>query len=112
LPDIDQQFVARYASQGLVTVAINPGGLGGVSGGESTDDMAGVQAYVEGLDLALLPVGIETTSHYREWTANYTGANPFPIDIIVDKRGIIRYVAREYDAPTMHTVVQQLLAEP
>jgi hypothetical protein len=108
---MDQAFVQRYASQGLVAVALNPGGLGGIQGNESTDDMAGVQAYVEHLGVQDLPIGIETTSHYTEWTANYTGSNPFPIDIIVDKRGIVRYVAREYDAPTMHAIVQQLLAE-
>lgn len=108
---MDQQFVQRYGAQGLVTVALNPGGLGGVQGNEATDDMAGVQAYVEALDLEHLPVGIESTAHYTEWTANFTGANPFPIDIIVDKRGIVRYVAREYDAPTMHAVIQELLAE-
>lgn len=73
--------------------------------------MAGVQAYVENLDVQLLPVGIESTAHYTEWTANYTGSNPFPIDILVDKQGIVRYVAREYDAPSMHEMVQLLLAE-
>ena len=78
---------------------------------ESTVFVTDVQAYVENLDVQLLPIGIESTSHYTEWTANYTGANPFPIDIIVDKQGIVRYVAREYDAPTMHAVVQELLAE-
>ena len=108
---MDQQFVQEYADDGLVAVALNPGGIGAITGGGSTDDMAGVQAYVEHLDVSLLPIGIESTSHYTEWTANYTGANPFPVDIIVDKQGIIRYVAREYDAPTMHTVVQALLAE-
>jgi hypothetical protein len=111
LPDLDVQFVQKYAADGLVTVALDPGGIGGISGGAGTDDMAGVQAYVENLDLTMLQVGLETTSHYTEWTANYTGANPFPIDIIVDKQGIIRYVAREYDAPAMHAVLQQLLAE-
>ena len=95
-----------------MAVALNPGGLGGVRGNESTDDLPGVQAYAEGLDLEALPIGLETTAHYRSWTANYTGANPFPIDIIVDKKGIVRYVAREYDAPAMHAVVQKLLAEP
>ena len=111
MPDIDQQFVSQYLDDGLVAVALNPGGLGGIQGNESTDDMAGVQAYVENLDVSLLPIGLEETAHYTEWTANYTGANPFPIDIIVDKQGIVRYVAREYDAPTMHTIVQELLAE-
>lgn len=109
---MDQQFVQRYADEGLRAVALNPGGLGGIRGGESTDDMAGVQIYAAALGVRELPIGIEATSHYTEWTANYTGSNPFPVDIIVDKRGIVRYVAREYDAPTMHTLIQQLLAEP
>ncbi|HEU5056201.1 MAG TPA: hypothetical protein VFU21_06740 [Kofleriaceae bacterium] len=94
-----------------MAVALNPGGLGGIQGNESTDDMAGVQAYVENLDVSLLPIGMEETAHYSEWATNFPGANPFPIDIIVDKQGIVRYVAREYDAPTMHTIVQELLAE-
>ena len=108
---MDQQFVQQYKDKGLVSVALNPGGLGAIRGGMSTDDMAGVQAYVENLNLKVLPVGIEMTSNYVQWTANFTGANPFPVDIIVDKKGIVRYVAREYDAPTMHAMVQKLLAE-
>ena len=103
--------MTEYLDDGLVAVAVNPGGLGGVQGNESTDDMAGVQAYVENLDVNLLPIGLEETAHYTEWATNFPGANPFPIDIIVDKQGIVRYVAREYDAPTMHTIVQELLAE-
>ena len=103
--------MSEYLDDGLVAVAVNPGGLGGIQGNESTDDMAGVQAYVENLDVSLLPIGIEETAHYPEWASNFPGANPFPIDIIVDKQGIVRYVAREYDAPTMHTIVQELLAE-
>lgn len=103
--------MSEYLDDGLVAVAVNPGGLGGVQGNESTDDMAGVQAYVENLDVSLLPIGLEETANYTEWATNFPGANPFPIDIIVDKQGIVRYVAREYDAPTMHTIVQELLAE-
>ncbi|MEK6609045.1 MAG: hypothetical protein AABZ30_15410 [Myxococcota bacterium] len=99
-----------YADQGLQVVAIDPGGIGGIRGLASTDDMAGVQAYAENLGLSY-PVGLETTAHYTEWAANFTGANPFPVDILVDKAGIIRYVAREYDAPTMRALVEELLAE-
>jgi hypothetical protein len=108
---MDEQFVRRYGPQGLAAVALDPGGIGGIAGGTGTDDLAGVQRYAAGLGVQLLPIGIETTAHYREWTANFTGSNPFPVDIIVDKQGIIRYVAREYDAPAMHEMVQQLLAE-
>ena len=110
MPDIEDRFARKYKGQGLAVVGVNPGGRGGLRGGPSTDDMGGVQRFTENLGVTY-PVGVEATSNYPAYNRNFRGANPFPIDIIVDKQGIVRYVAREYDAPTMHTVVQQLLAE-
>jgi hypothetical protein len=107
---MEEQFWSVYKDQGLEIVAVDPGGLGAIQGGASTDDLPGVQAYVEHLDISY-PVGLETTANYALYKANFVGQNPFPVDIIVDKNGIIRYIAREYDAPTMHQVVQELLAE-
>jgi len=59
-------------------------------------------------------VGTELTGQgsYLEVTAIYEGSNPFPVNILVDKQGIIRYVAREYDPFTMDAVIQELLAAP
>ena len=91
-------------------IALDPGGIAGINGGASTDDMAGLQAYVEHLVISY-PVGLEETSNYVGYKTNFVGQNPFPVDIIVDKNGIIRYIAREYDAPTMLAIVDQLLAE-
>lgn len=54
---------------------------------------------------------MEETSNYELFTDNFTGTNPYPVDIIVDKKGIIRYVAREYDPDRMTEVIEQLLAE-
>ena len=60
------------------------------------------------------PVATELTGQgsYGEITAVYEGSNPFPVNIIVDKQGIIQYVAREYDPFTTDALVQQLLAAP
>ncbi len=36
---------------------------------------------------------------------------PFPLDVIVDQQGIVRYVAAEYDPDAMRAVIEELLAE-
>ena len=60
------------------------------------------------------PVATELTGQgsYSEVTAVYEGSNPFPVNILVDKQGVIQYVAREYDPFTMDALVQELLARP
>jgi hypothetical protein len=99
LPDFEDRFWREYRDQGLVVVGVNPGGRGGLRGGPSTDDLAGVGQFTG------------KTSNYTSFTENYQGANPFPVDIIVDRTGTIRYIAREYDPATMTAVIEELLAE-
>lgn len=76
-------------------------------------NIPGLTEYVEWLDVTF-PVATEVTGEgtYAEITANYEGSNPFPVNILIDKQGTIRYIAREYDPFTMHNIVQELLAEP
>jgi len=69
-----------------------------------------VQNFVSTLGVTF-PVGVEETSTYELFTASYKGVNPYPVDVIVDKQGIIRYVAREYDPVAMDAMIKQLLAE-
>ena len=100
---MNEQFWLPYKDQSVQVVAIDAN--------VPNDTMGGVQAYVEHLVIDF-PVGIEqTTTNYDSYKTNFSGQNPFPIDIIVDKQGIIRYIAREYDAPTMLQIVDELIAE-
>jgi hypothetical protein len=108
LPDIEDRFARKYKSQGLVVVGVNPGGRGGLRGGPSTDDIGGVQRFTENLGVSY-PVGVETTSNYPAYNRNFRGANPFPIDIIVDRDGTIVYIAREYDPVAMTAMIEKLL---
>jgi hypothetical protein len=110
LPDFEDRFWREYRDQGLVVVGVNPGGRGGLRGGPSTDDLAGVGQFTGKMGVTY-PVGLEETSNYTSFTENYQGANPFPVDIIVDRTGTIRYIAREYDPATMTAVIEELLAE-
>ncbi len=99
---METEFWQAYRDQGLLVAALNPNG----------DDMTLLTSYVEDLHVTY-PVGLESeeTATYDALVANYRGRNPYPVDVIVDKRGIIRYVAREYDAPRMREVIEALLAE-
>lgn len=81
---------------------------------DSDDDdyqqMSEVQNFCETLGVTY-PAGLEETQVYEQFRSNFDGTNPFPLDVIVDKQGIIRYVAREYDPVAMDAVIQELLAE-
>ncbi len=103
LPDIEERFWQAYKDRGLDIIALNPR--------ESTDEIGEVQAYCESLRVTM-PLGIEEpASTYAAITANFVGPNPFPVNVIVDKEGIVRYVTHEYDPGAMLEMIEQLLAE-
>jgi hypothetical protein len=110
LPDIEERFWRKYRDKGLVVVGVNPGGRGGVRGAASTDDIAGVQRFTDKLGVTF-GVGLEQTANYLRFVENFRGANPFPVDVIVDRSGTIVYVAREYDPAAMEQVIERLLAQ-
>jgi peroxiredoxin len=110
LPELEDRFWRKYRDAGLVVVGLNPGGRGGLRGGESTDDLGGVQAFTGKMGVTF-PIGLEETSNYPAFAENFRGANPFPVDIIVDREGVIRYIAREYDPNAMSRIIEALLAE-
>lgn len=106
---MDDRFWRKYRDKGLVVVGVNPGGRGGIQGDDATDDMGGVQRFTEKLGVTFR-VGLEQTGNYRRFTENFRGANPFPVDVILDRNGIVAYVAREYDPAAMEVVIQKLLS--
>lgn len=89
-------------AKGLKVVAIDANG----------DDPTALAWYVSNRHVTY-PVGSEdtTTPTYKAVVANYKGLNPFPVDIVVGKDGNIAYIAREYDPPTLDTVIQAELAK-
>ncbi len=109
MPDIEDRFWAKYKDRGLVVVGVNPGGRGGIRGEPSTDDLGGVQRFTENLGVTYR-VGLEQTGNYVAFADNFRGANPFPIDVVVDRDGRIAYIAREYDPDGISAVLDKLLA--
>ncbi|ACY18738.1 choice-of-anchor D domain-containing protein [Haliangium ochraceum] len=103
LPDVQERIWQPYRDQGLHVVALNPR--------ETTEQIDQVQVYADNIRVGF-PLGIEdATSTYQAVTSNFPGPNPFPVDVIVDKSGIVRYVSHEYDPEAMLTMIEQLLAE-
>jgi hypothetical protein len=106
LPDIQNQFADVYGPQGLEVVAIDP---------DSDDYLAPASvadfAAIHGLTIPVLVQETAITPTYSTIEGIFDGANPYPVDILIDKTGIIRYVAREYDPVAMDDLIQELLAE-
>ncbi len=74
---------------------------------------AGVQTFCEHIG-ATFTIGTEdlSTTTYASFVANYKGLNPFPVDIVVGKDGMITYISREYDGDGMQRAVDAALAAP
>ena len=91
-----------YGDQGLVVLGVSGDGLG-------TESPATVAAFGEqtGVTFPLL-LGDTTFGDY----AKSDGAiSPYPLDVIVDRDGVVRYLRRQFDAAGMVATVEQLLAE-
>ncbi len=38
--------------------------------------------------------------------------SPYPLEVVVDRQGIIRYVSREFDLAALESIVEEVVAEP
>jgi hypothetical protein len=106
LPDIQTQIVDVYGPQGLKAIAIDPDS-------DDYEDPSAVAAFTANQGV-YYPVTVQETAitpTYSTIEGIYDGANPYPVDILVDKNGIIRYVSREYDPEGMLDLIPVLLAE-
>lgn len=85
----------------MQVVAIDPNG----------DDIVGVQQFVEHSN-ASYPIGLEDlqTPTYKGFTTNFRGLNPYPVDVVVGKDGLVTYVGREYDPIALQQAVDAALA--
>jgi len=99
-------LVDEYADDGLVAIALD-------NDSQDYAAMESVAAFVANQGV-YYPVAVEETAEtptYSTIEGIYDGANPYPVDILVDKQGIIRYIAREYDPVALEEKIIELLAE-
>lgn len=76
------------------------------------DAMDGVQRFVANLRTTF-PIGLEdpATTTYAALNQHFKGANPFPVDFVVNQEGKIVYIAREYDPDGITAAIDALLAK-
>ncbi len=85
-------------------VALNPDNT-------EVENIGAVAEFAYDLDIHF-PIGVETgDSAYDLFQANYDGANPYPTDVIIDRDGIIRFVAVEYDPVALEDALLEVLFE-
>ncbi len=92
-----------YEGDGVQVLGLSGGGLFG------TESAATITAFRDQTNVSFpLLLGDNTSGQY----ANPDGSiSPYPIDVIVDKQGTIRYLRHEFDAEAMRAMIEQLLAE-
>ncbi len=86
-----------------MVIGINPGGLTG-------GDQQYVQEYASnlGLDFAIYMDG---DGSYQQYAFTESIA-PFPLDVVVDKSGVIQLIKRDFDIDLLLDTVMMALEEP
>ncbi len=103
-PDIDKQIYRTRKNKGVEVIGINPGKL--MLGGEGP---VTVKMFAKQTDITF-PIGFDKGRSYLNFRMG-KAISPFPLDVIIDKRGKVRYVKRRYDLASMRAMVDKLLAE-
>ncbi|MFT7520971.1 MAG: hypothetical protein ACI9MC_003122 [Kiritimatiellia bacterium] len=56
------------------------------------------------------PVFMDESNTYNRYDQTAASA-PFPLDVVIDKRGVVRYVSTRYEPEKIETVIEQLMDE-
>ncbi len=81
----------------------------GLSGGGlfGTESSVTVQAFKEQTGVTF-PLLLNDSSYFEY--ARSSAISPFPLDVILDGEGTIRYLQREFDGDAMRDTIESLLA--
>lgn len=90
--------------EGVIVLGLSGGGL---FGGESAET---VRAFRDQTGVTF-PLLLGDRSYFEYGDAGGR-ISPFPLDVIVDRRGVVRYVRAEFDGEAMEATIERLLAEP
>lgn len=102
-PDIETEIWQPFQDEGVVVLGLSGGGLFG------TESAATIEAFRDQTNVTFpLLLGDNTVGAYAKPDGSIS---PYPVDVIVDRDGVIRYLRHEFDAEAMRAVIEQLLAE-
>lgn len=102
-PDLERNVWQPLRDQGVVVVGLNAGGF------YAGDDDARISKFIEETGVTFR-VARDEAGTFREYSAG-SRLSPFPLDVLVDRTGTIRYLTREYDADVVRNEIDRLLAE-
>ena len=58
------------------------------------------------------PIGYTTDNSYQSFRAGGDSSiSPFPLDVVIDRKGAIRYISREYEPSQLQAAIDAALAE-
>lgn len=85
-------------------IGLNTGGL---FGGESDSILTQFKEQAG----VTFPIGRTTDNSYSGFRSGNVGLSPFPLDVVIDRQGNIRYISREYDPAELGAVIEAALAQ-
>ena len=102
-PDLETELWQKYRDQGVVVLGMSGGGLFG------QESAATLSAFVEQTGVTF-PI-LREDQTYFEYDVPEGAISPFPLDVIIDRQGTIRYLRHEFDGAAMDQTIQRLLTE-
>lgn len=78
-----------YKSQAVTVIGLS---TGGIMGG---DDPARIQTFIDQTGVTF-PMAQDFGQSYGDWVQT-PSASPFPLDIVIDRQGVVLYVSHEYN---------------
>mgnify|MGYP000220795759 CR=1 FL=1 len=103
-PDIETKLWQRYNDRDDVLVLGMAGP--GVFGTESAETVGAFQEQTQ----VSFPLLLQDTTRSKLAFSD-AAISPYPLDVILDRDGTIRYLRREFDVGAMEATLEQLLAE-
>ena len=101
VPDLEQSIASHYQDRDDVVVLLaNAGDGSGV-----------IQSFLQQARTELPSLMDQQESVYRHYRPTAETYAPFPIQVVIDGSGTIRYLRSQYDAQAVRYVIDQILRE-
>ncbi|MCB9794903.1 MAG: redoxin domain-containing protein [Alphaproteobacteria bacterium] len=97
MPDLYESVLAEFEGQGLVSWLVNPGERAEVA----------LEFVVEAG--APMPVLLDLDSALYSTYPQEPATPPFPVHVVIDREGVVRYLARSYDAAALREALREAL---
>jgi peroxiredoxin len=100
VPDIEQGIASHYSDDEVVVLLANAGDPSGV-----------IQSFLMNSGSALPSLMDQQQSVFRSYEPSISAYAPFPVQVVIDGDGVIRYLQYQYDAEGVRQVIDSILAE-